>query len=181
MQGVRRELGHFTVDGHRVEIAPDIVRRCRDQCALHVVNAGWIYVGQVLGVGLCKQWWLWWWRRGSPQGLFETHVFGNKARRFRIGDIGCQHRVALLTQVERLVQHVEGGRKKIAYHVMSPHQSVLKYGEPLLKALLPLRLLQVFRCYFLPESILRLLTQARESGQHLGLVKLLPMALGDAK
>jgi hypothetical protein len=120
-------------------------------------------VGQVLGVGLCERWWLWWWRRGSPQGLFETYVFGNKARRFRIGDIGCQHRVALLTQVERFVQHVEGGRKQVAYHVGSPYQSVLERGKPLLKALLPLRLLQVFRRHFVPESILRMLTQARES------------------
>ena len=94
----------------------------------------------MLGVGPSEWYWLWW-RRGGPQGLFETHVFGNEARRFRIGDIGCQHRVALLTHVERLVQHVEGGGKKVAHHVVSPHQSVLKYGKTLLEALLPLCLL----------------------------------------
>ena len=180
MQGVGREPGHFTVDGHRVEIVPDIVRRCRDQCALHVANAGRVYEGQVLGVGLPERYWLWW-RHSGPQGLFETHVFGNKTRRFSIGDIGCQHRVALLTQVECLVQHVEGRREKVAYHVVSPHQSVLEHGKTLMEALLPLRLLQVFRRYFVPESILRVLTQARESSQHLRLVKLLPVALGDAK
>jgi hypothetical protein len=181
VQGVSRELGHFTVDGHGVEITSDIVRRCRDQCALHVVHAGRVYEGQVLGVGPPERWWLWWWRRSGPQGLFETHVFGNKARCFSIGDIGCQHRVALLTQVECLVQHVEGRREKVAYHVWSPHQSVLEYGKTLLEALLPLRLLEVFRRYFVPESILRVLTQARESSQHLRLAKLLPVALGDAK
>ena len=180
MQGVGRELGHFTVDGHGVEIAPDIVRRCRDQCALHMANAGRVYEGHVLGVGLSERYWLWW-RRSGPQGLFKTHVFGNEARRFRIGDIGCQHRVALLTQVECLVQHVEGRGEKVAYHVWSPHQSVLEYGKTFLEALLPLRLLQVFRHYLLPESILRVLTQARQSSQHLCLVRLLPMALGEAK
>ena len=136
----------------------------------------------MLGVGLPERerYWLWW-SRGGPQGLFKTYIFGNEARRFRIGDVGCQHRVALLTQVKRLVQYVEGGRKKVAYHVVSPHQSVLEYGKTLLKALLPLRLLQVFRRYFVPESILRGLAQTRESSQHLRLVKLLPVALGDAK
>jgi hypothetical protein len=57
----------------------------------------------------------------------------------------------------------------------------LERGKTLLEALLPLRLLQVFRRYFVPESILRVLTQARKSGEHLGPVKLLPMALGDAE
>jgi hypothetical protein len=180
VQGVGHELGHFMIDGHSVEIVPDIVRRGRDQCALHVANAGRVYEGQVLGVCLPERCWLRW-RRGGLQGLFETHVFGNETRRFRIGDIGCQHRVALLTQVERFVQHVEGGRKQVAYHVGSPYQSVLERGKPLLKALLPLRLLQVFRRYFVPESILRVLTQVRESGAHLGPVKLLPVALGDAE
>ena len=117
----------------------------------------------------------------ARRALFETHIFGNEARRFRIGDVGCQHRVALLTQVKRLVQYVEGGRKRSRIIVVSPHQSVLEYGKPLLQALLPLRLRQVFRRYLLPESILRVLTQACDSSQHLRLVKPLPMALGDAK
>src|SRR5215831_11725003 len=126
------------------------------------------------------RWWLWW-CCGGPQGLFETHVFGNETGRFSIGDIGCQHRMALLAQVKCLVQHVEGGRKQVTYHGVSPHQSVLDHGKTFLYALLPLRLLKVFRRDFLPESLLRVLTQTCESRQHLRFVKLLPLALGDAK
>jgi hypothetical protein len=65
--------------------------------------------------------------------------------------------------------------------VVSPQQSVLEHGKTLMEALLPLCLLQVFHRYLVPESILRMLTQACESGEHLRLVKLLPVALGDAK
>jgi hypothetical protein len=57
----------------------------------------------------------------------------------------------------------------------------LERGKPLLKVLLPLRLLQVFRRDFVPESILRVLTQACKSGEHLSPVKLLSVALGNAE
>ena len=118
MERVGGELGHFLVDGHGVEIAPHIVRWRYDQCTLDIADGVLrLHKGQVLGVRPPQRCWLGGWGcRGSPEGLFETYVFADKTRRFSIGDIRRQYGVALLTQVERLVEHVERGRKKVVYH-----------------------------------------------------------------
>jgi len=127
-------------------------------------------------VGLSERYWLWWVAAARKASSKRTSLAMKQA--FPMAILDAQHRVALLTQVECLVQHVEGRREKVAYHVWSPHQSVWNTAR---RAGSALATGACSRYSSLPSARKHpaCAHAGASSSQPSRLVKLLPMALGD--